>query len=196
MNKSLPFNANTHVPTEKSSVNNNFFYYVSINVNPGLSNNNGLSIAQPVNPNKIPGIQETAQAVQKLSSSLFQSNLSQKLHVDNKPNLRSHITNDQGSGSYPKPISRSKLQENPQGPRSQGFQDRIINIRSSIAELNTKLDILGSEQQLSLRENQDDLAVDLLDYNGEVLQEITSGEMTDIIKKTQSGVGLLIDKNI
>lgn len=194
MSKSVPFNPNTPVPTEKS-VNNNFFYYVSINVNSALQNNNALSIAQPINPNQVPGIQETAQAVQRLSSSLFHNNLSQKLHVDNNPNLSSSFRSNQGSNSYPRPTS-AKLKAESQNPNSQGFQDRLINIRSSIAELNTKLDILGSDQQLSLRQDEDELAVDLLDQNGEILTEITSGEVTDILKKTQSGVGLLIDKNI
>ena len=193
MSKSVPFNPNPPVPTEKS-VNNNFFYYVSINVNSALQNNNGLSFAQPVNPNQVPGMQETAQAVQKLSSSLFHNNLSQKLHVDNQPALHPPMRSSQGENSYPRPISAKLKAE--QHMNSQDYQDRLINIRSSIAQLNTKLDILGSDQQLSLRQHEDELAVDLLDQNGEILQEITTGESTDILKKAQTGVGLLIDKNI
>ena len=118
--------------------------------------------------------------MQKLSTSIFHGRpLSQKLHVDNKPDVSL-------------PHSAKKHPQNGD-VQSQELQDRIDNIRSSINELNTKLDILGSKQQLSLREENQELTVDIVNLHGEITKSI-EGETSDIIKKTQTGVGLLLDK--
>ena len=192
MNNFSQFNPTPSLPTENNG-GSNFFYYVNINLNSGgllgypAQRFSGQSInlnqlqSNPLSAeSSVEGMRETALAVQKLSTSIFHGRpLSQKLHVDNKPAVRL-------------PNSAKRHSQNDE-VQSQELQDRIDNIRSSINELNTKLDILGSKQQLSLREENQELTVDIVNLHGEITKSI-EGETSDIIKKTQTGVGLLLDK--
>lgn len=195
MNNFSEFNPTPNIPTENNG-GSNFFYYVNINLNSGgllgfpgqmISGQrvSGQSLNQlqsgAIQGNySVDGMKETALAVQKLSTSIFHGrSLSQKLHVDNKPEVKL-------SNIAKKHPQSSDIQ-------SQELQDRIDNIRSSINELNTKLDILGSKQQLSLREENQELTVDIVNLHGEITKSI-EGETSDIIKKTQTGVGLLLDR--
>ena len=197
MNNFSEFNPTPNIPTENNG-GSNFFYYVNINLNSGgllgfprqmLSgqrasgqslNLNQLQSGVIQGDHSVDGMKETALAVQKLSTSIFHGRpLSQKLHVDNKPEVKL-------STIAKKHPQSSDIQ-------SQELQDRIDNIRSSINELNTKLDILGSKQQLSLREENQELTVDIVNLHGEITKSI-EGETSDIIKKTQTGVGLLLDR--
>lgn len=192
MNNFSEFNPTPSIPTENNG-GSNFFYYVNINLNSGglLGFPGQMVSGQSLNLNQlqsgslqgdlsVDGVRETALAVQRLSTSIFHGrSLSQKLHIDNKPEVKLSNT----AKKYPQ---NSDIQ-------SQELQDRIDNIRSSINELNTKLDILGSKQQLSLREENQELTLDIVNLHGEITQSI-EGETSDIIKKTQTGVGLLLDR--
>ena len=205
MNNFSEFNPTPNIPTENNG-GSNFFYYVNINLNSGglLGFPGQIVSGQRISGQRISGqrisgqslnqlqsgaiqgdysvdgMRETALAVQKLSTSIFHGqSLSQKLHVDNKPEVKL-------SNIVKKHPQSSDIQ-------SQELQDRIDNIRSSINELNTKLDILGSKQQLSLREENQELTVDIVNLHGEITKSI-EGETSDIIKKTQTGVGLLLDR--
>ena len=151
MNNFSEFNPTPNIPTENNG-GSNFFYYVNINLNsggllgfPGQMISGQRVSGQSLNLNQlqsgaiqgdhsVDGMKETALAVQKLSTSIFHGRpLSQKLHVDNKPEVKL-------STIAKKHPQSSDIQ-------SQELQDRIDNILKQTRE---ELEELENEHKKEL----------------------------------------------
>ena len=122
MNNFSEFNPTSSLPTENNK-GSNFFYYVNINLNSGglLGFPTQRGSAQGINLNhlqptqihgepSIEGMRETALAVQKISTSIFHGRpLSQKLHIENRPEVKLPNTVKKHPQSCNKRYSRNIL---------------------------------------------------------------------------------------